>query len=340
MSRATDAREKGRIGILGSGLSYAGSYSRVTSETIGRDLNPLGRGDGNAYVGGQLNLGRITPSLPMSTAPGGWGNSVNNGCGDGGGESCSETLSEGTGVRPAPVIEDCTEKCNGICEKYQNGGSDCGSGRKINPCCGKRGEYRGEKFGKVCDCRGCLDADEEPWCGNDESSEKEKPDGMCWKIVPIESEFISSVTFMCDPGVNGASISGELCTVTGRLYQETKCVRVPCSKGGHTEAYGVAYLRSSTCLCLKSGSVGTQTAPILINYKCGSGGPSEADVRRTLGSGNVLNQPSCPCVLHGDPSAEPRDPRNPGQPLPITSNTKPSPQSYYLKRNQQCLSQL
>ena len=82
MSRATDAREKGRIGILGSGLSYAGSYSRVTSETIGRDLNPLGRGDGNAYVGGQLNLGRITPRLPMSTAPGGWGNSVNNGCGD------------------------------------------------------------------------------------------------------------------------------------------------------------------------------------------------------------------------------------------------------------------
>ena len=76
------AREKGRIGILGSGLSYAGSYSRVTSETIGRDLNPLGRGDGYAYTGGQLNLGRITPRLPMSTAPGGWGNSVNNGCGD------------------------------------------------------------------------------------------------------------------------------------------------------------------------------------------------------------------------------------------------------------------
>jgi hypothetical protein len=43
------------------------------------------RGDGNAYVGGQLNLGRITPRLPMSTAPGGWGNSVNIGCGDGGG---------------------------------------------------------------------------------------------------------------------------------------------------------------------------------------------------------------------------------------------------------------
>ena len=71
MSRATDAREKGsenvtsanwlqpilwysycmggtlllfcssRCGILGSGLSYAGSYSRVTSETIGRDLNPV-----------------------------------------------------------------------------------------------------------------------------------------------------------------------------------------------------------------------------------------------------------------------------------------------------------
>jgi hypothetical protein len=92
MDRATDAREKGRIGILGSGLSYGGSYSRVTSETIGRDLNPLGRGDGNAYVGGQLNLGRITPRLPMSTAPGGWGNSVNNGCGDGGGCAASAAV--------------------------------------------------------------------------------------------------------------------------------------------------------------------------------------------------------------------------------------------------------
>ncbi len=85
LSRLTDAREKGRIGILGSALSYAGSYARVTSESIGRDLNPLGRGDGSAYVAGGLNLGRISPALPWNNSPGGWGNSVNNGCGDGSG---------------------------------------------------------------------------------------------------------------------------------------------------------------------------------------------------------------------------------------------------------------
>ena len=80
LSRLTDAREKGRIGILGSALSYAGSYGRVTSESIGRDLNPLGRGDGGAYVAGGMNLGRISPALPGNMSPGGWGNSVNN-CG-------------------------------------------------------------------------------------------------------------------------------------------------------------------------------------------------------------------------------------------------------------------
>ncbi len=82
LSRATDAREKVRIGILGSALSYAGSYGRVTSESIGRDLNPLGRGDGSAYVAGGMNLGRISPALPWNSSPGGWGNSVNNGCVD------------------------------------------------------------------------------------------------------------------------------------------------------------------------------------------------------------------------------------------------------------------
>jgi len=46
MSRATDAREKERLGIFGTSVAYAGSYGRVTSQPIGRDLNPLGRGDG------------------------------------------------------------------------------------------------------------------------------------------------------------------------------------------------------------------------------------------------------------------------------------------------------
>ena len=80
LSRLTDAREKGRIGILGSALSYAGSYGRVTSESIGRDLNPLGRGDGGCYVAGGMNLGRISPRLPWNPPVVGTGNSVNN-CG-------------------------------------------------------------------------------------------------------------------------------------------------------------------------------------------------------------------------------------------------------------------
>jgi hypothetical protein len=60
LSRLTDAREKGRIGILGSALSYAGSYGRVTSESMGRDLNPLGRGDGRAY-GTMWRVATLTP---------------------------------------------------------------------------------------------------------------------------------------------------------------------------------------------------------------------------------------------------------------------------------------
>jgi hypothetical protein len=82
MSRATDAREKDRLGIFGTGLSYAGSYGRVTSESIGRDLNPLGRGRGQALVGGMQRAGGISPRLPRSHAAGGVGNSVNNGCFD------------------------------------------------------------------------------------------------------------------------------------------------------------------------------------------------------------------------------------------------------------------
>ena len=78
LDRATDAREKGRIGILGSALAYAGSSPRITSEKIGRDVNPLGRGDGMAYVGGMVNLGDIAPELPTGRAARGYGNSINN----------------------------------------------------------------------------------------------------------------------------------------------------------------------------------------------------------------------------------------------------------------------
>jgi hypothetical protein len=77
-SRATDMREKDRMGIFGNTLSYAGSYGRVASESIGRDLNPLGRGDGVAYVGGWEDLGQVAPRLPKAQTNTGQGNSVNN----------------------------------------------------------------------------------------------------------------------------------------------------------------------------------------------------------------------------------------------------------------------
>lgn len=95
MSRATDAREKDRIGIFGTGFSYAGSYGRVTSESIGRDLNPLGRGAGQALVGGMQQLGRILPSLIHSQAQHGIGNSINNDCIGG---SCNSGQGAGSGV--------------------------------------------------------------------------------------------------------------------------------------------------------------------------------------------------------------------------------------------------
>jgi len=97
---ATDAREKGRIGILGSALAYAGSSPRITSEKIGRDVNPLGRGSGMALVGGQLNLGRIAPRLPQGKAVGGSGSSVNNSCGIGGG--CGGIVPPGGGESGEP----------------------------------------------------------------------------------------------------------------------------------------------------------------------------------------------------------------------------------------------
>ena len=78
LDRATDAREKSRIGIFGSSLAYTGSSGRVTSEPLGRDLNPLGRGSGMALVGGDVNLGRISPALPLCSAGKGSGSSINN----------------------------------------------------------------------------------------------------------------------------------------------------------------------------------------------------------------------------------------------------------------------
>ena len=64
MSRATDLREDSRLGIIGSALSYRGANGRVASEAIGRDLNPLGRGDGAYYFAGGMAFGGMQPFLP------------------------------------------------------------------------------------------------------------------------------------------------------------------------------------------------------------------------------------------------------------------------------------
>jgi len=124
LSRSTDAREKGRLGLFGTSESYAGSYGRVTSEPIGRDLNPLGRGDGFGYVAGALLVARLAPWLPKNIALSGTGNSVNNQTpGGGGGGGGWPTLTGATVYCPCcpyavaaicyHVLGDC-----GVCDSY------------------------------------------------------------------------------------------------------------------------------------------------------------------------------------------------------------------------------
>ncbi|MBN2082526.1 hypothetical protein JW859_10025 [bacterium] len=79
MDRATDIRDKAQIGILGSALSYRGSDGRVSSETIGRDINPMGRGDGTFYAAGDLRFTGLYPSLRAISALPSLGNTVNGG---------------------------------------------------------------------------------------------------------------------------------------------------------------------------------------------------------------------------------------------------------------------
>jgi len=162
LDRATDARERQRIGIFGTGSSYAGSYGRVTSESIGRDLNPLGRGDGMAYLAGALNLGRIAPRVPRGLASPGTGNSVNN---QEGGRIAGG--SEPTGPDVMPNMEKpCDDECCPCC--IPGGAAPCESSPPLhdhfkeikNPCWGMYFPGGGG------DCRVCL-LDWEavyPWC--------------------------------------------------------------------------------------------------------------------------------------------------------------------------------
>jgi hypothetical protein len=67
--------DRGSLEIAGISLLYEGT--RVKSYLLGRDLNPMGRGDGMYYCQGGFGAGSTRPS-PTLTAIGGWGNSVNN----------------------------------------------------------------------------------------------------------------------------------------------------------------------------------------------------------------------------------------------------------------------
>ncbi|UNM07828.1 MAG: RHS repeat protein [Planctomycetales bacterium] len=149
MSRATDAREDGRIGITGSSQAYAGSYGRVTSEPLGRDINPMGRGDGKAYVGGALSMGWLYPAMPMNHAQSGSGFSSNNsggiGLGGGGGGGCMEPP-EGYNNQGCQLCDHYTNECHYMpniwppkepcpgCTAEEWNTDPCGCKRKVCSC--------------------------------------------------------------------------------------------------------------------------------------------------------------------------------------------------------------
>jgi len=130
MSRATDKREKDRMGVFGTSNSYAGSYGRVTSESIGRDLNPLGRGNGRQYIAGAIQLGRAAPPVPLSGGSG-TGNSINN------------DLQKGLGASDSGCSHVSDYPCLDafFARREQAGNPDCGTAWAVNqavfacPCC-------------------------------------------------------------------------------------------------------------------------------------------------------------------------------------------------------------
>ena len=70
--------DRGSLEIAGVSLLYEGT--RVKSYLLGRDLNPMGRGDGNYYPHGAFGIGNVRP-IPTTSIVSGFGNSINNGCG-------------------------------------------------------------------------------------------------------------------------------------------------------------------------------------------------------------------------------------------------------------------
>jgi hypothetical protein len=87
--------ERGNLEYAGLALVYEGN--RVKSALLGRDLNPLGRGDGVHYVAGAMKILAATRNVGAWFARSGSGNSVNN-CGQCGGNGGSFSWQGGGGA--------------------------------------------------------------------------------------------------------------------------------------------------------------------------------------------------------------------------------------------------
>lgn len=64
MSRATDSREAGMVGIFGTSNSYGAGFGRATNEALGVDLNPMYSAYSGYSASGALVLPAIQPALP------------------------------------------------------------------------------------------------------------------------------------------------------------------------------------------------------------------------------------------------------------------------------------
>jgi hypothetical protein len=126
ISLVTDAREKQRIGIFGTDLSYAGSYGRVTSESIGRDINPLGRGAGQALIAGSINIGSISTVIPFAVIACQAGNSINNPT-DSGSHKCRTCCNYPTALCPTNMNTTCD--CDVLNETFY-----------VRRCCGSNAD--------------------------------------------------------------------------------------------------------------------------------------------------------------------------------------------------------
>ncbi len=323
MSRATDSREAGRIGIFGSALSYGGSYGRVTNEAIGRDVNPLGRSGGFALVGGSQNFNRISAVIPLTIRKGmGSGNSINNDgmptpdcpdpeCVGGGTKYWDKYAKSDCCIWHAKVWEHDNEWDQCLCKVRSCRPDicpDCSSSewRHITECCYCMECKARNRADKKCEYPCKFDCAGPKWCQmpddcycqekSDGGSGDDGGDGLCWIVVPGSKQLGSFMGGCYVPGPGeendpGANPGGQLtykCSVTATQL----CQSIPCKSGGTKTAYYAAAV-SCTCFNFKDTTQGTGT--VSVNLPCGkSFSPSEKSV---FGGRikNVLGQILCPC---------------------------------------------